>query len=170
MRKTPNLKSKKNIFLIISAAIAIALTGWVYYQMSHKVGELSLDKKIDGDFKVCNEDIIPNYYGMNTDYEGGKKAIKNKLLGNLQNLKFENSGLITFRFIVNCEGEIGRFRSQSTNLKLEKIEIDPEKLNKIESALVDLKNWHPAKNEFNSYDSYYVLNFKIRNNRIVDIF
>lgn len=138
--------------------------------MSHTVGELSLDKKIDGDFKVCNEDKIPNYYGMDTDYEGGKKAIKNKLLDNLQNLKFENSGLITFRFIVNCEGDIGRFRTQSTNLKLEEIEIDSKKLKNIKSALVNLKNWNPARNEFNSFDSYYVLNFKIRNNRIVDIF
>lgn len=164
------MKSKTNIFLIISAAIAIALTGWIYYQMSHTVGELRMDKKIDGDFKVCNEDKIPNYYGMDTDYEGGKKAIKNKLLRNLQNLKFEKSGLITFRFIVNCEGDIGRFRTQTTNLKLEKIEIDSGKLKNIKSALVNLKEWNPAKNEYNSYDSYYVLNFKIRNNRIVDIF
>lgn len=164
------MKSKTNIFLIISAAIAIALTGWIYYQMSHTVGELSSDREIDGDFKVCNEDKIPNYYGMDTDYEGGKKAIKNKLLNNLQNLKFENPGLITFRFIVNCEGDIGRFRTQSTNLKLERIEIDSKKLKYIENALGNLKDWKPAKNEFNSYDSYYVLNFKIRNDRIVDIF
>jgi len=116
------LKSKTNIFLIISAAIAIALTGWIYYQMSHTVGELSSDREIDGDFKVCNEDKIPNYYGMDTDYEGGKKAIKNKLLNNLQNLKFENPGLITFRFIVNCEGDIGRFRTQSTNFKISNID------------------------------------------------
>ena len=164
------MKSKTNIFLIISAAIAIALKGWIYYQTSHTVGELSLDSEIDGDFKVCNEDKIPNYYVLNTDYEGGKKAIKNKLLGNLQNLKFENPGLITFRFIVNCEGDIGIFRTQSTNLKLEMIKIDSEKLKSIENALVNLKNWNPAKNEFDFYDSYYVLNFKIRNNRIVDIF
>ena len=138
--------------------------------MSHSIGELSSNREIDGGFKVCNEDKIPNYYGMDTDYEGGKKAIKNKLLDSLQNLKFGNPGLITFRFIVNCEGDIGRFRTQSTNLKLEKIEIDSKKLKNIENALVNLKDWNPAKNEFNSYDSYYVLNFKIRNNRIVDIF
>ncbi len=164
------MKSKTNIFLIISAAIAIALKCWLYYQMSHTVGEIGLVSKIDGDFKVCNENKIPNYYVLNTDYEGGKKAIKNKLLGNLQNLKFENSGLITFRFIVNCKGDIGRFRTQSTNLKLQKIEIDSEKLKIIENALVNLKKWNPAKNNFDSFDSYYVLNFKIRNNRIVDIF
>ena len=164
------MKSKTNIFLIISAAIAISLKCWLYYHMSHTVGEIGLVSKIDGDFKVCNENKIPNYYVLNTDYEGGKKAIKNKLLGNLQNLKFENSGLITFRFIVNCEGDIGRFRTESTNLKLQKIEIDSEKLKNIENALVNLKKWNPAKNNFDSFDSYYVLNFKIRNNRIVDIF
>ncbi|WP_298529531.1 hypothetical protein [uncultured Christiangramia sp.] len=164
------MKSKTNIFLVISAAIAIALTGWIYYQMSHKVGELSSNKETDGNFKVCNEDKIPNYYGMDTDFVGGKKAIKNKLLGNLQNLKFENSGLITFRFIVNCEGDIGRFRTQSTNLRLEKVEVELGKLKSIEKALSNLKDWNPAKTKFNSYDSYYVLNFKIRKNRIVDIF
>ena len=164
------MKSKINIFLIISSVIAIALTGWIYYQMSNKVGELSSNKETDGNFKVCDESIIPNYYGMDTDYVGGKKAIKNKLLGNLQNLKFENSGLITYRFIVNCEGDIGRFRTQSTNLRLEKVEVEPDKLKSIEKALSNLEDWNPAKNKFNSYDSYYVLNFKIRNNRIVDIF
>ena len=40
----------------------------------------------------------------------------------------------------------------------------------IEEALLSLKNWNPAKNEYNSYDSYYVLNFKVRSNEIVDIF
>ncbi|WP_026933295.1 hypothetical protein [Christiangramia echinicola] len=164
------MKSKTNIFLLISAVLAVVITGWVYYQMSHSIGELSSNTEIDGDFKVCDEDKIPNYYSMDTDYEGGKKAIKNELLSNLQNLKFEDSGLITFRFIVNCEGEIGRFRIQSTDLKLEKIEIDSEKLKTLEYALVSLKKWNPAKNEFNSYDSYYVLNFKIRDNRVVDIF
>lgn len=138
--------------------------------MSHAVGELSSNREIDGDFKVCNENKIPNYYVLNTDYEGGKKAIKNKILSNLQNLEFKNSGLITFRFIVNCEGAIGRFRTQSTNLNLEKIEVSSEKIKSIEEALLSLKNWNPAKNESSSYDSYYVLNFKIRNNRIVDIF
>jgi hypothetical protein len=104
---------------LISAVVAVLITGWMYYQFSHTVGELSSNDEIDGDFKVCNEDIIPNYYGMGTDHDGGRKAIKNKLLNNLQNLKFDNSGLITFRFIVNCEGEIGRFRARSTDLNLE---------------------------------------------------
>jgi len=77
------LKSKTNIFLLISALVAVLITGWMYYQFSHTVGELSSNDEIDGDFKVCNEDIIPNYYGMGTDHDGGRKAIKNKLLNNL---------------------------------------------------------------------------------------
>lgn len=146
------------------------MTGWVVYQMSHTIGELSANSEVDPDFKVCNEDIIPNYYGMNTNYEGGKKAIKSKLLSHLQRLKFESSGLITFRFIVNCKGELGRFRSLSTDLNLEEVETNLEKLKSIEKAMLSLEDWNPAENEYSSYDSYYVLNFKIRNHKIVDIF
>lgn len=138
--------------------------------MSHRVGELSSNSELDGDFKVCNEDQIPNYYGMNTSFTGGKKAIKNRIIQDLQNLKFHHSGLISFRFIVNCEGNIGRFRTQATNLELENLEIDQDKIKIIEEALTKLKQWNPARNEYNTFDSYYVLNFKIRNNRIVDIF
>ena len=138
--------------------------------MSHRIGELSSDSELDGDFKVCNEDQIPNYYGMNTSFTGGKKAIKNEIIHELENLEFQHSGLISFRFIVNCEGNIGRFRALASDLNLENVEIDPNKLKTIEEALLKLKNWNPARNEYNTFDSYYVLNFKIRKNKIIDIF
>ena len=45
-----------------------------------------------------------------------------------------------------------------------------DNIEKIEKSLLKLKNWKPAGNEYNFYDSYYVLNFKIRNDKLVDIF
>lgn len=164
------MKSRTSIFLGISFLLALSITAWAYYQTTHKVGELTADKRIDKDFKVCNEDQITEYYGMDTDYQGGKKAIKDRILKDLESLNFKGSGLITFRFIVNCKGEIGRFRVKATNLDLQKREVGTENIDEIEKALAGLKNWNPAKNNHGSYDSYYLLNFKIKDRKIADIF
>jgi len=164
------LKSKTNIFLFTSFLFAAALTGWLYYQMDNRIGDLSENNKIDQNFEVCDETRITQNYGMRAEYSGGNKAIKEEILNDLQTLNFEQPGLITFRFIVNCKGKTGRFRVNSTDTDLKEIEVDPSKIKDIEKAFLQLKKWTPAKNEFDSYDSYYVLNFKIRNNNIVDIF
>lgn len=157
---------------MISFLIALSITAWVYYQTTHRIGELEPNDRIDdNDFQLCNEDKIAEYYGMNTDYIGGKKAIKSKILNKLQFLDFKESGLLTYRFVVNCEGEIGRFRLKATNTDLQKIEVDSKNILEIENTLSELKNWNPAKNKAgNTYDSYYVLNFKIENKKIIDIF
>lgn len=164
------MKSKTNIFLVISFLIALSITVWGYYQSTHKVGELTADKNIDKDFEVCNENKIYEYYNLDTDYTGGKTEIKNRIFSNLESLSFKEPGLVTFRFIVNCNGEIGRFRVKSVNKNLKKNEIDSENIREIEKALMELKKWKPAKNEYGTYDSYYVLNFKIEKNKISDIF
>mgnify|MGYP003121024209 FL=1 len=164
------MKSKTNIFLFTSFLFAAALTGWLYYQMDNRIGDLSENNKTDQNFEVCDDNRITQNYGMRAEYSGGNKAIKEEILNDLQTLNFEQPGLITFPFIVNCKGKTGRFRVNSTGTDLQEIEVDPSKIKDIEKALLQLKKWAPAKNEFDSYDSYYVLNFKIRNNNIVDIF
>lgn len=165
------MKSKTNIFLLISFLIAVLLTVWFYYQTTHHIGEIQANDQIDKNFKVCNEDKITQYYGMDTDYIGGKTAIKSKIFNELQSLDFKETGLVTYRFIVNCNGEIGRFRVKVINRDLKKGEVELNNMREIEKALADLKNWNPAKNKAGySFDSYYTLNFKIENKKIVDIF
>jgi hypothetical protein len=60
---------------------------------------------------------------------------------------------------------------KSTNRNLQKIKINSDNISEIEKALAELKNWSTAKNKSgNYYDHYYILNFKIDNKKIVDIF
>lgn len=164
------MKSKTNIFLLISFLIALSITAWAYYQSNHKVGELIADKNLDKDFQLCNEQKIYEYYNYDTDYVGGKKQIKNTIFNDLKFLNFKESGLMTFRFVVNCKGEIGRFRVKSIDQYLKKNEVSSENIREIEKALIKLKNWNPGKNKYGAHDSYYLLNFKIENNKIIDIF
>ena len=165
------MKSKTNLFLLISFLLALTITAWVYYQSTHKIGEIDANDKTDKNFRVCNEDKIPEYYSMKTDFIGGKSAIKDSILYKLESLKFRESRLVTFRFIVNCEGQAGRFRVKAINRDIKKSEVDPENIQKIEKVLAQLKSWNPARNKSGQYfDSYYMVNFKIEDHKIVDIF
>lgn len=155
---------------MISIIITIFISWLIYAQVTKTIGESTFNYEVDDKFKICNEDIILNHYVLGTNYEGGKKAIKNKLLDQLQHLTFKKSGLITYQFIVNCEGFIGRLRGRSTDLNLRNIKVHSNKLRKLEEAIHILDDWNPAKNEYKSYDSYFIINFKIRNNKIIDIF
>lgn len=92
------------------------------------LGEIPFDGQLDDrNFKLCHEDLtIPfNYGGFGLIYEGEKKklveTIKDKF--NYPETKGQ-TGFITVRFIINCEGQTGRFRviEMDLNLKAKKFD------------------------------------------------
>ena len=162
------MKSKTNIFLIISFLLAAGFTGWLVYLGTHEVGNISAEKK-DGDFEICHDKVV-QFYNYKTSYKGGKSAIKAEIFQQLQELDFENPGLITFRFVVNCNGKIGRFRHRATDLDIQPGSFQKENITKIEAQIKTLSNWKPGEDKGKTYDSYYVLNFKVQDGKITDIF
>ena len=82
------------------------------------------------------------------------------------------SGYITFRFIVNCNGEIGRFRVKMIDKNIKESEFDILNINKLKIALKSLKKWNPGEAKRNNLktDSYYNIKFKIEGGEIIDIF
>ncbi len=165
------LKNKLNLILFISFFLAASLTIWVYYQTTNRTGKIEFNKDIDDpEFVVCDEDRILQYYSVKTSYPGGKREIKKQFSKLISNLTFKDSGLITFRFVVNCNGDVGRFRVKMVNFQLKKNHFEDQKIKQIQKEIQKLKKWNPGKWRSESFDSYYVLNFKIENSKITDIF
>ena len=165
------MKSKLNLFLLISFLIALTLTIWLNYQVTNRVGDLSFDKKIDSStFKVCNEKRIAQYYSTKSSYQGGKKAIKKEIWKITEPLTFKNSGFITFRFIINCNGEIGRFRVKTIDSELKENSFEIQNVETLQTAIENLKNWNAGTWQDETLDSYFVLNFKVEKGKITDIF
>lgn len=165
------MKDKLNITLLISFLIALILTVWLYLQFENRVGDIAFNKEIDNaTFKVCDEKQLFQYYSVNSNYQGGKKALKKEIWEVVQQLSFDTSGLITFRFIINCNGDVGRFRVKSIHNELNEIRFNIQKLHALQSVLENLSNWNPGMWGDEKYDSYYVLNFKIEQGKITDIF
>ncbi|SHJ09946.1 hypothetical protein [Aquimarina spongiae] len=165
------MKNKLNILLLSSFFLALILTIWVYYQTTSRVGDISFDKNIDNsEFNACNEDRITQYYSIGTNYQGGEKAIKKELKGLINNLNFNDSGFITYRFVVNCKNKTGRFRVKTVNSNLKENTFNSDNIKRIQESIESLKGWKAGKRKDEILDSYYVLNFKVQNNKIVDIF
>ncbi|PHS63364.1 MAG: hypothetical protein COB12_09450 [Flavobacterium sp.] len=165
------MKSKLNLFLLISFLIALTLTIWLNYQVTNRIGDLAFNKEIDNStFKVCDEERITQYYATNSNYQGGKKAIKKELKKTTEQLTFKNSGFVTFRFIINCKGKIGRFRVKTIDSELIENNFEIQKIKTLQTSIENLTKWNAGTWKDKTFDSYYVLNFKIEQGKITDIF
>ncbi len=165
------MKNKINIFLLISFLSALTLTGWCYYQVTNRVGDISFNKETDNStFKVCDEKKVYQYYISNTNYQNGKRALKKEIWDSIKNITFKKPGYITFRFIINCNGEVGRFRVKTIDSELKTNYVDSLKIRKLQKSIKNLKNWNAGLWNGKAVDSYFVLTFKVKKGKIIDIF
>jgi hypothetical protein len=137
------------------------------------VGDIQYDPAVDDPgFKVCNVEQVLQYYqfGKGMQFRGEKGSIikyfNSKFKG--EEIKGE-SGYITIRFVVNCEGNTGRFRMQEMD-----VDYQPKQFTKsISSRLLeltrDLHGWTIGTYDNVSYDYYQYLTFKIEDGIIKEI-
>lgn len=168
------MKNFWNILLISSATAAIALYITLEYLAKNKIEIIKYDESIDNsELNICDEDRILQYYMVSTDYNGGKRAIKNKLLPIIEKERIffgTENGIITIRFIVNCEGENGLFRAKSINENVKPANFDDAKVELLKSLVSQLDDWIVKAENDRIFDSYYHINFKIQNGLVTDIF
>ena len=169
------MKKKINIFFGITITVFLSLIIWLNYLKANSIGDITFDSKIDDPlFTVCNEERIFQYYSAGIGYKGGRKVIREKVFEDLvaENLKLEKkSGYITFRFIVNCQKETGRFRVKMINENLKETIFKDTEIKKLKKSIKKLKEWQSGKIENGpKIDYYYQINFKIESGKIIDIF
>ena len=169
MRKLLNLVFGFALILFTSVFL------WIKYISNHNVGEINFNQSAGDDpsFLLCNEKEIYQYYSVHTSFIGGRKAIRKFIRKELtSNFTFENDdfGYITFRFIINCNGQLGRIRFKSVDHEMKKKKFTQKKVEKLKEVISLLKNWSPGKVSNNKYDSYYQITFKINKGKVVDIF
>ena len=136
------------------------------------VGDIPFDSDLDDpQFKPCHEDLTLVHYNFgNPDlYKDEKPAIVNAFK-NIQLVQHpKNTGFITVRFMVNCEGETGRFRIEQLDMNYKPMKFNGAILDTIVSTTKSLDGWLPATYDNKVFDYYKYLTFKIVDNKIVDI-
>lgn len=165
------MKSKLNLWLACSFICAALLTAWVYVKLTHQVGDITFERNHDSnEFKLCNEETIFQYYSIDTDYESGKRAIKQKLQKQFSNTYLAETGLLTIRFILNCEGLTGRFRAKMIDSSLKDIDISKYNLSPLFLAISELKDWNVGTIRNEPQNSYYQISFKLNEGQLIDVF
>jgi hypothetical protein len=140
-----------------------------------RVGYIDPSKTLDNNdnFRLCfKEELIHDYYNSSPQgsYAKGKKAMVKIISSKLQKEKLHNeSGYLTFRFVVNCRGEAGRFVTEESSLDYEKKAFNKETIKHLFTILhQNLEKWQPVVTD-EPKDAYFYVTFKLRNGEIIEI-
>ena len=128
-----------------------------------------LDK--DGDFVPCGADIYDYYNG---EPDAGPRAGKRALLRYLEqeldaSLLSGASGYLTFRFVINCEGEAGYFITEEAKLDFERQQFSLPLVQQVYALLRDFKAWQPTVVRGEAVDAYAYVTLKLNDGQLIDI-
>ena len=151
--------------------MALSLSVWIYLQLGTRVGDIPVINNAEAEeFSPCHEHSIYQYYQINTGYIGGKRAIKWQLKQIFPINTLTESGLLTIRFVVNCEGKTGYYRPKMIDSSLQEIDLSNKNLTEIFNAISALDKWVPGLVGDQPVDSYHQISFKLLEGEVIDIF
>jgi hypothetical protein len=160
------------ITILLSALCSCGQQNQSTNDYPENVGDIALDKDLDDPtFKVCNEKQVPQYYnfGKGLLFKGEKPKIVEHFKGYKGVTKTGESGFITIRFIINCEGKTGRFRVQEMDNDYTTKSFNKEILKQIVSLTKTLEGWGVAGDGPHTFDYYQYLTFKIEDGKLIEI-
>lgn len=138
-----------------------------------QVGDIYFDKKFDDpSFKLCDENKIFQYYnfGKGLLYKGEKAKINEHFKDRLKTKgQKDESGYLTIRFIVNCEGKTGRYRIQGMNNDYKAKVFNEKLVNQLLILTKKLNDWMVGEYEGKIFDYYQYLTFKIEGGKLTEI-
>ena len=140
-----------------------------------RVAYIDPEKVMDkgSNFETCERyDKIFDYYNGDPDgsFIGGKGALWQAIIPQLEKEAIEGqSGYLTFRFIINCEGEIGNFILEQADLDFQKTEFSAKAVNHLFRIVRSLKKWQPCHIQKVPRDSYAYLTFKLKDGELIEL-
>ncbi|WKN46162.1 hypothetical protein [Tunicatimonas pelagia] len=139
------------------------------------VGYINPEEAIDQptDFAICNSpESIVQYYHSSPDgsYAEGKRVMLNIIYSELDSsLLFDESGYLTFRFVVNCEGKAGWFITEQADLDFGKKEFNSQTIAHLYNIVYNLRTWSPSVIDGETRDTYFYLIFRLKDGKLVDV-
>lgn len=138
-----------------------------------QVGDIHFDSKIDDpDFKLCDENQVLQYYnfGKGLQYKGEKiKIIEHFREGFKSVAHMDESGFVTIRFIVNCQGKTGRYRLQGMNNDYIEKTFPEHITDQLLGLTKQLDGWSMGEANGKVYDYYQYLSFKMEDGKLIEI-
>lgn len=117
-------------------------------------------------------DEIIDYYNPKTDvhYKGGKYALWKAIRPQLDPTQLEGaSGYLTFRFVINCSGETGRFILETAGLDFQPNSFPKAATDHLGAITASLTEWEPAIHRREPADAYAYLTYKLKDGELVEL-
>jgi hypothetical protein len=137
------------------------------------VGDAEYNPSLDdAGFKVCNVEQVQQYYafGKGMQFKGEKIKIIEYFEGKFKGDQFKGeNGYITIRFIVNCEGNTGRFRVQEMDFDFQPKHFSKGLSEQLLILTQNLNGWVVGTWDGQPFDYYQHLIFKIEDGKIIEI-
>ena len=138
------------------------------------VGDIQPDAKLDDpNFTTCfGDERIYQYFNFSDEpsYVGEKPALMAQFKTNYRPVKGKNQdGFIRIRFVVNCKGKAGRFRTLQSDENFQTIKFDKKVVNQILDLTKQIDNWEIVYNKNEPVDYYQYLIFKINDGELTEI-
>jgi len=138
------------------------------------VGDIEQNNEIDNpNFKVCKGDeSILQYFntGEGPKYPGEKSRILNTFKAKYKPVAdHTQNGYIRIRFVVNCEGNAGRFRILQSDYDYKEIQFDKNIVGQLLEITKEIENWEILYYNEIPVDYYLYLIFKINDGQLTEI-
>lgn len=137
------------------------------------VGAIAFDPTQDDPrFVLCDEHHIAQSYQVNPTYPAGTGALHHRLRTAFAAYPRcrRATGIVTVRFLINCTGEMGRFRVYEVDTAYRPTTLPPEIARYLLRAVRSLGRWQPGTYQHHPYDSYKFLSFRLQAGQLVTIF
>ena len=127
------------------------------------------------DWTPCRADVhIADYYNPTPDigYPGGHYALNRDLIPKLDLTPFATeSGYLTIRFVVNCEGEVGRFTTDEADLDFKPKQFPAAAVKDVALAIQKLKGWNTGRIRPGQplADFYTYITLKFEDGKLIDL-
>lgn len=137
------------------------------------VGDIEANDQDDPNFELCHSEAqVLQYFNLQqgAKYIGEKPEIIRYFKENYKiEKKITQSGWIRIRFIVNCNGEAGRFRLLESDKNYKAVKFDPTISSQLLNLTKKIKEWPKLSKKDKAVDYYFYLTFKIQNGEILEI-
>ena len=127
-------------------------------------------------FNLCQEVLIPEYYyyGVGTRYPGGLQAILRAVNSSYQKPDevADETGWLRIRFVVNCEGEKGRYKVQGMGPDYQFKSFHPEIVKQLLLFIDQMEGWIPGRHIYGqpgNMDNNKHLTFKLKAGEILEV-
>jgi len=158
--------------LLLTILCATSCDYYVINPHKHQVGHISQGQYTDNpDFKLCYKEVLwPGHFDKEVGFKYGIDSLRRYFYKNYDHQGItDQSGYITIRFVVNCEGKVGLFEVRKIGADYKPKDFHPELVDQLVNLTRALNEWNAFDfNDF-QYDSFTHITFKIDNGELSEI-